>query len=350
VLTKRLGFFAALALTAGAVIAAPALPDAPAADSATVAPSGGQARGDSTEVISGAGTGGVVIDWNAGCPLESGQMPISHYWSVSAHIYHEDGSSEVYQSSAQSRVESATGRFELVVQMKKGLDRENFTAHVTLTCNGQDKEIQQQQFSLCRGAGGASADAKNYIKGIEKGECHRVERKNGKGTKKVCDAVALTEYNDSKGHCTIGWGHKLHDGNCECPDPDKACANKKENAKPPGGDHTYHQGITKDDAKALLDDDVAEAEKIFKSLPDQPINQCQFDGLADFFFNEGRSALFHNAKKKDFSPSQIKADLVAGAYAKVPDDILLYDKKSKPLHERRQMDADTFGKADCGGC
>jgi GH24 family phage-related lysozyme (muramidase) len=348
--SKRLGLVAALVLIAGVVLAAPARPDAPPPDSATVTPSGGQSRPNSTEVVSGAGTGTVVIDWNAGCPLENGQMPISHYWYVSAHIYHEDGSSAVYQSSAQSRVEQATGRFELVVQMKKGLDRENFTAHVTLTCHGVDKEIKQQQFTLCRGAGGASADAKNYIKGIEKGECHRVERKNGKGTKKVCDSVALTEYNDSKGHCTIGWGHKLHDGKCECPDPDKPCTNKKENSKPPGGDKSFHQGITKADAQGLLDDDVAQAESIFKSLPSQPVNQCQFDGLADFFFNIGRSALYRNSKNKDYTPSTIRKDLVAGAYDKIPEDILRYDKNDKALHARRQMDADSFGKADCGGC
>jgi GH24 family phage-related lysozyme (muramidase) len=350
VLTKRLGIFAALALSAGAVAAAPALPDGPPPDSASVSPSGGQARGDSTVVVSNAGIGGVVVDWSASCPLADGQMPISHYWYVSVQINHADGDSEVYQSEAVTSDASASGQFRLVVKMKPKLDRETFDAHVNLNCNGAMKEIKQQQFALCRGASGASDDAKKFIKGIEKGECHKVERKNGKGRKTVCDAVALTEYNDSKGHCTIGWGHKLHDGKCECPDPDKPCTNKKENAKPPGGDHTFHQGITKADAQSLLDDDVAEAETLFKSLPDQPVNQCQFDGLADFFFNEGRSALYRNAKNKDYAPSRIKSDLIAGAYAKIPEDILRYDKKSKPLHERRQMDADTFGKADCGGC
>lgn len=348
-LRKRLGSLAVLALIIGAVLAAPALPDA-SGDSATVAPSGGQSRGDSTEVVSNSGTGSVVIDWNASCPLQDGQMPISHYWYVSAHVYHADGDSEVYQSAAEAQDTSKSGRFELVVQMKPKLQREAFVAHVELTCNGQTKEIKQQQFVLCRGATGASADAKDFIKKIEKGQCHRVERKNGKGTKKICDAVALREYNDSKGHCTIGWGHKLHDGGCECPDPDKACSNKKENAKPPGGKSSFHEGITKEDAQGLLDDDVAEAEKLFKSLPDQPLNQCQFDGLADFFFNEGRSALYRDAKHKDYTASRIKSDLVAGAYDKIPEDILRYDKKSKPLHERRQMDADSFGKADCGGC
>jgi GH24 family phage-related lysozyme (muramidase) len=348
--TRWLGILAALALGAGVVLAAPAQSDAPPPDSATVTLSGGQSRGDSTEVVSTAGTGSVVIDWNASCPLEDGQMPISHYWYVSAHIFHADGDSEVYQSDALTRVESASGQFRLVVQMKRKLDREAFVAHVELSCNGTVKEIKQQQFVLCRGATGASADAKDFIKKIEKGQCHRVERKNGKGTKKVCDSVALREYDDSKGHCTIGWGHKLHDGACACPDPDKSCDNKKENDKPPGGDHSFHQGITKEDAQRLLDDDVAAAETAFTSLPDTPLNQCQFDGLSDFFFNEGRSALYKDAKKKDYSPSRIKSDLKDGAYDKIPEDILRYDKKNPPLHERRQMDADTFGMKDCGGC
>jgi hypothetical protein len=52
----------------------------------------------------------------------------------------------------------------------------------------------------------------------------------------------------------------------------------------------------------------------------------------------------------DYTASRIKSDLTDGALDKIPEDILRYDKKSKPLHERRQMDADSFGKADCGGC
>ena len=349
-LTKRLGMFAALALSVGVVLAGPAHSDAPPPDSVTITPSGGQARGDSIAVVPTSGIGGVHIDWSASCPLADGEKPISHYWYVTAEINHADGDSEVAQSYAVTGDASASGQFRLVVKMKPKLDREGFVAHVTVSCQGAVKEIKQQEFVLCRGASGSSADAKNFIKGIEKGECHVVQRKHGTGTVKVCDSVALREYNDPKGHCTIGWGHKLHDGKCECADPDKACANKKENAKPSGGDHSFHQGITKDDAVSLLDDDVAVAEKDFKGLLDQPVNQCQFDGLADFFFNEGRSALYRNAKKKDYSPSRVKTHMKDGSYDKIPEDILRYDKNDDALHARRQMDADTFGKADCGGC
>jgi GH24 family phage-related lysozyme (muramidase) len=343
---KRL---AAAVVAACAVVAAPALSDAPP-DSATVTPSGGQARGDTTVVVSKSGIGSVRIDWSASCPLRDGEKPIGHNWSVTAAIKHEDGDSEVAQSDTPSQVESASGQFDLVVKMKPKLDKETFTARLTLNCNGEEKQIKQQDFTLCRGATGASSDVKDYIKGIEKGECKEVQKEHGPGTKVVCDKVALKEYNDPKGHCTIGWGHKLHDGKCECPDPDKACDNKKENAKPPGGKHSFHEGITKDDAQGLLDDDVATAEDVFKSLPDQPLNKCQFDGLTDFFFNIGRSALYRDAKNKDYSPSRIKMHLKDGAYDKIPEDMLRYDKKDKALHERREGDAGAFGDPDCGGC
>src|SRR3954451_18969449 len=117
---KRL---AAAVLAACVVVVAPALSDT-APDSATVTPSGGQVRGDSTVVVSKSGIGSVRIDWSASCPLQDGEKPIGHNWSVTAEVKHEDGDSEVAQSDTPSQVESASGRFDLVVKMKPKLDKE----------------------------------------------------------------------------------------------------------------------------------------------------------------------------------------------------------------------------------
>src|SRR3954453_21781571 len=189
-LAKRLGVLAALVMTIGGAIAVPARPDASPPDSVSVSLSGGQARGDATEVVSRDGIATVVVDWSASCALAAGELPISHYWYVTVEIFHADGDSEVAQSKAVTGDTSASGQFRLIVKMKKKLDNEDFKAHVSVSCEGFSKEIKQQTFTLCRGASGASADAKDFIKGIEKGQCHTVERENGKGTKRVCDAVA----------------------------------------------------------------------------------------------------------------------------------------------------------------
>ncbi len=349
-----------VALVSAAATGADTVPSGPGGSASLNVDPGGQQRGASTDIVSADGTSGVHVQWNAACPDTSppGTAP-GNYWSVQASVKREDGTTAVYDSAAYgpgppTSAPPGQNSFDLQVNMRrdpsgKPVPRETFTWTVTLICHNQATTIGSGTFTLCSGATAASTDAKDFIKSIERGECHKVTRKNGT-TKTVCDAVALKEYNDSAGHCTIGWGHKLHDGKCECTDPAAACTNKAEDAHPSGGTEPIYKGITEQEASKLLDQDVSTAESLVTPRLSKPVNQCQFDGLTDFFFNIGRQALYRNAAKKDFAPSHIAMDLRDGDYAKVPADMLRYDKNNPELHRRRQMDADTFATQDCNGC
>ncbi len=74
-------------------------------------------------------------------------------------------------------------------------------------------------------------------------------------------------YEDQAGYATIGYGHKLN----------------------PGEADLYKNGITKEQALALLKQDVAKAELAVNQLVFVPLSQSQFDALVSFTFNVGRT-------------------------------------------------------------
>lgn len=77
-------------------------------------------------------------------------------------------------------------------------------------------------------------------------------------------------YNDQADHCTIGYGHLVHYGKCDG-------SESKE----------FRNGITKEQAKALLIDDIAEYEDYVKKHVTVPLTQNQFDALVCFVYNVG---------------------------------------------------------------
>ena len=95
-------------------------------------------------------------------------------------------------------------------------------------------------------------------------------------------------YNDQAGHCTIGYGHLVHYGNCDGSESQE-----------------FRTGITKEQAKALLKDDIVEYEEYVKKYVKVMLTQNQFDALVCFVYNVGGSGfkgstLLKHLNKKDY--------------------------------------------------
>lgn len=80
-------------------------------------------------------------------------------------------------------------------------------------------------------------------------------------------------YNDPVGHCTIGYGHLIHYGNCTPADFQK------------------WGSISRDSGWALLRKDLGPVEHDVAALVKVPITQAQFNALVSFAYNVGTHAL-----------------------------------------------------------
>ncbi len=131
---------------------------------------------------------------------------------------------------------------------------------------------------------------------------------------KVSEGFRANTYMDVAGFPTIGYGHKL--------------------LHP----ESYPNGITEEQATALLMQDVQGAEQAVSRLVKVPLTQGQFDALVDFTFNLGSGRL---------AGSTLLADLSAGRYADARAQLLLWDraggKVCSALATRRQAEAALWG-------
>ncbi|HEY2598579.1 MAG TPA: lysozyme [Candidatus Dormibacteraeota bacterium] len=110
------------------------------------------------------------------------------------------------------------------------------------------------------------------------------------------EGCSLTAYPDPPGQSTqfsIGFGHLLDAG------------------------ETYANGITQDEADALLSADLRPREACVNSKVQVDITQAQFDALVDFVYNEGMDA---------FSGSTTLRRLNAGDYQGAADALLMWDR------------------------
>src|ERR1700686_3191004 len=89
---------------------------------------------------------------------------------------------------------------------------------------------------------------------------------NGIALVESSEGLSLSVYLDAAGLKTIGYGHKLTDG------------------------ETFTDGITQDEAELLLKGDLAEADEVVSRLVPEA-NQNQHDALCDFCYNLGRGSL-----------------------------------------------------------
>jgi len=99
-------------------------------------------------------------------------------------------------------------------------------------------------------------------------------------------------YEDSAGHRTVGYGHKIRAGES-------------------------FDSISEEEANALLEKDVATAEFAVSRLVKVYVNNNQFSALVSFTYNLGGSAL---------AESTLLHELNAGNYAAVPGEIMRWNK------------------------
>lgn len=129
-------------------------------------------------------------------------------------------------------------------------------------------------------------------------------------------------YNDPAGHCTIGFGHLVHLGECTEEDQEQ-----------------YPEGVTHEEALELLRDDAQTACDAINDLVDVHLNQNQFDALASFIYNVGRG---------NFASSTLLTRLNVGAYDEVPAQLNLWTRSGGTelpgLVRRRQEEGEMFSQ------
>lgn len=129
---------------------------------------------------------------------------------------------------------------------------------------------------------------------------------------KQSEGLRLTPYQDVAGHWTIGWGHKM-------------LTNEP------------HEPITEEHAEGLLIADLSFMGQVVSRLVKVPITQGQYDALCDFCFNLGPERL---------ATSTLLADLNAGKYNEVPDQLSLWviagGKTMQGLVKRRQAEIEMW--------
>ena len=141
---------------------------------------------------------------------------------------------------------------------------------------------------------------------------------------KEFESLEKKPYNDPVGHCTIGYGHLLHKGNCTQEDLKK-----------------YPDGISEKEAKKLLEKDTKTAQDAVKELITVDLNQGQFDALVSFTFNLGYGSL---------RDSTLRTLLNEGKYDAVPGELNKWVNgtvkgklvKLKGLVRRRKKEGELF--------
>lgn len=104
------------------------------------------------------------------------------------------------------------------------------------------------------------------------------------------EGLSLDPYNDPVGHCTVGYGHLLHHGNCN------------------GSERT----ISHDEARDLLRGDAGLAGSAVTNGITVDLSQAQFDALVSFVFNVGAG---------NFADSTLRRLLNQGSYDEVPTQL-----------------------------
>lgn len=139
------------------------------------------------------------------------------------------------------------------------------------------------------------------------------------------EELALSMYNDSANHATIGYGHLIHHG------PISGASSET----------PFKKGITEAGASELLRRDLSSREDLVNEKVKVPLHQHEYDALVIFCFNIGNGG---------FSGSNALKTLNAGKYSEIPDEIMKWDKangkKSKGLVNRRTEEVEIFRNAE----
>lgn len=133
---------------------------------------------------------------------------------------------------------------------------------------------------------------------------------------------------DGGGHCTVGWGHLVHKGNCDGRENEKA----------------FLSGVSREEADRILGQDTGVAEKAVNekvAARKATLTQNQFDALVSFTYNVGTGNL--ETVLIGCTGDDGVLDLT-----KVPAKMKLYEKSSGKilagLTRRRNREATLFEK------
>jgi len=137
-------------------------------------------------------------------------------------------------------------------------------------------------------------------------------------------------YEDVAGLETIGYGHLL-----------TAQEKQSGSVNIDGVSYPLSSGLDRDQARALLRQDAANAERAVQQRVKVELTQSQFDSLASFVFNVGSSA---------FSNSTLLKRLNSGDYSAVPGELMRWNKarvdgelvEVNGLTRRRESEASIF--------
>lgn len=115
------------------------------------------------------------------------------------------------------------------------------------------------------------------------------------------EGIRLEPYEDARGLSTIGVGHLIR-------------FDEERRGEVRIGDRwvPYRKGLSREDAMALLGEDLQWAETVVNERAKTYLNQQQFDALTSFTFNVGASA---------FIESTLLRRLNTGEYAAVPAEL-----------------------------
>ena len=136
-------------------------------------------------------------------------------------------------------------------------------------------------------------------------------------------------YNDPVGHCTIGYGTLLHQGNC----------NGHASEQP------FLNGISKEQASALLLEEANGFQRIINDTVKVELNQNQYDSLISFIYNIGAGS---------FKQSTLLKELNKKNYTAVPGEMRKWTKGRVDgqlvdlpgLVKRRNVEADVFANGN----
>lgn len=151
-------------------------------------------------------------------------------------------------------------------------------------------------------------------------------RLSGKGARFIgaFEGFSSTLYNDPAGHCTIGYGHLVHLGNCNGSEP----AN-------------FKKGITRNQGARLLRDDARSAEETIEDAVEVPLSQTEFDALVSFCFNVGGGNFRSSTLLKKLNDHDVRA---------VPSELNRWvfagGEKFEGLIRRRRAEGRLFSTGD----
>ncbi|SRR5258706_9970976 len=131
------------------------------------------------------------------------------------------------------------------------------------------------------------------------------------------EGLRLTVYQDEAGKWTIGWGHLVVPGDPYYPYGDV-------------------QEITREEADALLKQDLATAEATVRRLVEVPITKNQRAALVSFVFNLGEnhfasSTLLRKLNNGDYDGAAAEFDKWVHVGVKVSNDLVARREQEKQL-------------------